>query len=164
MVTQDRVRGCTELRAALVFNPCAALGCAHSPALGTAGTIGAHGGLWLVSGCCAIRSIWTDHAIPLDKEKAILEQSWHSWPLHLYGSCFLKSAISHQKGKASPRFLQSTLRAGGAVSLTLQCSTPKHSVVLKQAVLMNKEPASRDSSGSKFHNHCPPLGKAVPSQ
>lgn len=29
---------------------------------------------------------------------------------------------------------------------------------------MNKEPANRDSSESKFHNHCPPLGKAVPSQ
>lgn len=29
---------------------------------------------------------------------------------------------------------------------------------------MNKELANRDSSESKFHNHCPPLGKAVPSQ
>lgn len=76
----------------------------------------------------------------------------------------MKSAISDQESKASPRCLQSTLKAGAAGSLTLQCPAPKHSVALKQAVLMNKEPANRDSSESKFHNHCPPLGKAVPSQ
>lgn len=44
------------------------------------------------------------------------------------------------------------------------CPIPNHSVALKQAALLNEEPANRDSSEIKFHNRCPPLGKAVPSQ
>lgn len=44
------------------------------------------------------------------------------------------------------------------------CPIPNHSVALKRAALRNKEPADRDSSESRFHNRCPPLGEAVPSQ
>lgn len=44
------------------------------------------------------------------------------------------------------------------------CWIPNHCVALKQAALFDNETANRDSSESEFHNHCPPLGKAVPSQ
>lgn len=168
LVSQDKVRDCPELTAALVFNSSAGLGCAPTALLwDRVGTIeSSHMLAWCW--CLAVVQSGLSRQImplPLIRKRHFRNSPGIPGRCIFTGVIFLKSAISHQKSKASPRFLQSTLKAGGTVSLTLPCPTPNHSVAVKQAALMNKEPANRDyCSESKFHNHCPPLGKAVPGQ